>query len=137
VTVPRVLLLLLLGAAAALPACRRRERADAAPRLPAAGADTLVEDAPPVPLGRVSPVEYPRRQWRRGVAGTVVLRLVVDSTGAVLADSAAVATSSGTPALDRAALRAAPSFRYAPALRGGHAVPAALLQPVEFRPHGP
>jgi periplasmic protein TonB len=139
VTAPRVLRLALAAVAiavAALSACGRGKRDAAAPRTPVAAADT-VEDAPPVPLGRVSPVEYPQRQWRRGVAGTVVLRLVVDSTGAALADSVVVVTSSGTPALDRAALRAAPSFRYAPALRGGRAVTAALLQPVEFRPHGP
>jgi protein TonB len=133
VTAARVVALAVF--AAALPAvvagCRRGGERDG--RQPPTAAPDTVADAPPVALGRVSPVEYPRALWRRGVEGTVILRLVVDSTGLVPADSARIAESSGSARLDSAALAAVPRLRFAPALRGGRAVAAAVLQPMEFR----
>ncbi|HEU4697735.1 MAG TPA: energy transducer TonB [Gemmatimonadales bacterium] len=131
-TAARTVFRTLLLAALPLAACRGGADAGRAPARTAA-ADTVGADAPPVALGGVTPVEYPRALWRRGVEGTVVLRLVVDSTGAVPADSARVAESSGSARLDSAALAAAPRLRFAPALRQGRPVAAAVLQPVEFR----
>lgn len=90
-------------------------------------------DEPPVALNASSPVHYPEALASQRLGGTVVLRLFVDSTGKVVADSSAVQESSGYPALDSAALRAAPELRYAPALRDGIPVAAPFLQPVDFR----
>ena len=68
-----------------------------------------------------------------GIEGKVILRLYVDSTGAVVDDSTKIAESSGYPALDSAAVRAAPELRFSPALRNGQPVAALFLQPVQFR----
>lgn len=63
---------------------------------------------------------YPPSLMRDGIGGTVGLLLWVDSTGAV--DNVELADSSGVPALDRAALQAAPSLRFHPTSRNGRAV---------------
>jgi protein TonB len=94
--------------------------------------DTL--DQVPVALNAGSPVRYPLSQMTHPVEGRVMLRLVIDSAGGVIADSVTVAESSGFPALDSAALSAAPALRYAPALKRGHPVTVAFLQPVYFHP---
>jgi protein TonB len=57
-----------------------------------------------------------------GVEGVVRLRLSLDAEGRLLV--AEVAESSGSPALDEAALAAARASRYAPAQLGAVAVPA-------------
>ncbi len=75
---------------------------------------------------------YPLAFQRRGIGGTVRLRLWVDSTGAV--DVANVATGSGVPELDRAAVRVAPSFHFTPARRRGKAVGTWVEFDVRFRP---
>ena len=90
-------------------------------------------ELPPVPLNPNAPVDYPPALAAQGIEGTVLLRLVVDSSGALIQDSTRVAESSGYPALDSAALQAAPSLRYAPAERDGARVAMAFLQPIYFR----
>jgi TonB family protein len=75
---------------------------------------------------------YPVAFQRRGIGGTVRLRLWVDSTGAV--DVADVATGSGVPELDRAAVRVAPSFHFTPARRRGKAVGTWVEFDVRFEP---
>jgi protein TonB len=81
-------------------------------------------------------VEYPPALFLQGVSGTVELRLFVDSGGQVVAESTGVQRSSGHPALDSAALAAAPRLRYAPGRRGGRPVAMRFLQPVHFRHPG-
>lgn len=93
----------------------------------------LRRDEPPVPLNADSPVRYPEALAAQRLGGTVLLRLFVDSTGGVVAESTSIQESSGYPALDSAALAAVPEFRYAPALRDGVPVAAPFLQPVTFR----
>lgn len=90
------------------------------------------EDAP-VPLDAESPVEYPTSLFDQGIGGTVVLRLFVTAEGAVVPDSVRLQESSGYPALDSAALAAAPRLRYAPATRNGTPVAAPFNQPIIFR----
>jgi periplasmic protein TonB len=90
-------------------------------------------DEPPVMINPVSPVEYPRTLFARGIEGKVVLRLRVDEAGRLVGDSTKIAESSGYPALDSAALGAVPRFRFAPALRNGTPVAATFLQPIHFR----
>jgi len=77
-----------------------------------------------------APARYPDRARRRGLEGTVVLRLRVAADGTV--ERVEVATSSGHEILDRAAEEAAPKWRYEPALRDGVAIAYDVRQPVEF-----
>ncbi len=90
-------------------------------------------DDPPVALNAESPVEYPPALFEQGIEGKVVLRLYVDEKGTVVSDSTRVAESSGYPALDSAAVEAAPKLEFAPALRNGTPVAAPFLQPIHFR----
>lgn len=87
---------------------------------------------PPVALDPVPAIDYPEGVADSGVA-TVRLRLYVDEQGVVVADSTRIAESSGSAALDSAAVAGAPLIRYAPALRNGAPVATAFVQPVEFR----
>jgi TonB family protein len=88
---------------------------------------------PPVVTNPDPGVEYPQALYEQGIEGKVVLRLFVDSAGRLVHDSTRIAESSGYPALDSAALRAAPGFRFAPARDNDVPVSAAFLQPVQFR----
>ncbi len=94
------------------------------------------KDSPPVPLDANPPVAFPPESYANGVSGTVVLRLYVTESGAVVPDSTAIEESSGYADLDSAALAAVPLLRYAPALRGGQPVAAPFRQPIHFRHPG-
>jgi protein TonB len=87
----------------------------------------------PVAVNAESPIQYPATLFDRKIEGDVVLRLFVDSTGRLVAESTRVAESSGYRALDSAAVAGASQLRFAPARRRGVAVATAFLQPVEFR----
>lgn len=76
---------------------------------------------PPRFLERAEPA-YPRAARLAGVEGVVRIRLSLDAEGRLIA--AAVEASSGSPALDEAALAAARASRYEPARLGPVAVPA-------------
>jgi protein TonB len=93
-------------------------------------------DEPPVAVNPVSPVIYPVALAQQGIEGTVLLRLFADSTGKLVPDSTRIAESSGYPALDTAALDAAPKLQFAPALLKGAPVAGAFIQPVHFRNPG-
>lgn len=102
--------------------------------LPAGqGANPARGDEAPVPLDAQSPVEYPPALFDQAIGGTVVLRLFVTETGEVVPDSTRIQESSGYPALDSAALAAAPRLRYAPATRDGVPVSSPFTQPIIFR----
>lgn len=116
-----------VGVTTAIIACGGGGAADNGGDAPARGFE------PPVALNAESPVHYPPALYASHVEGTVVLRLYVDSTGAVVPESSRVAESSGTPALDSAALAGVPDMRFAPASRNGVPVATAFLQPVHFR----
>src|SRR5205823_13472584 len=75
----------------------------------------------------------PPKFKNKSVEADVVLRMFVDSTGRLVAESSKVAESSGYPALDTAALAGAQRLHFAPARRHGLAVATAFLQPIEFR----
>ena len=87
----------------------------------------------PVAINSVSPFQYPADLWDQGVEGEVRLRLYVDSLGHVRPDSTRVVASSGTPALDSAAVRGASLLMFAPAHKDGRPVAVAFYQPVVFR----
>lgn len=119
-----------------LAACRAPGGDAAAGRAGAGQALAEQNDEPPVALNAESPVTLPPALLARGIEGTVLLHLFVDERGQLHGDSTRLAESSGYPALDSAALAAAPRLRYAPALRGGAPVAAHFIQPIEFRqPH--
>ena len=87
----------------------------------------------PVAINGESPFQYPAELYDQGIEGEVRLRLWVDSTGRTAPESTRVSSSSGTPALDSAALAGAVQLQFAPAHRDGHAIASAFYQPVIFR----
>ncbi len=90
----------------------------------------------PVAINGVSPFQYPADLYDQGVEGEVRLRLWVDSAGRLVPESTRVASSSGTAALDSAALIGAAQLQFAPAHKDGRPVAAAFYQPVIFRRRG-
>jgi protein TonB len=128
---PLVLGLLLAGVAA--EACERKpDTIVTLPRDPTSAAAVRREE-PPVALDAVSPVVYPPALYQQRISGTVLLRLFADETGRIVPESTRVQESSGYPALDSAALAAAPQLHFAPALRNGTPVATLFTQPVHFR----
>lgn len=73
---------------------------------------------------------YPNLARRQGQQGRVVLRVLVNATGA--AEQLEVRTSSGHAALDGAALEAVRRWRFVPARQGQDPVPAWVLIPLNF-----
>lgn len=118
---------------AASVACTRKD--DETMRLVdhASAPPTTPAEEPPVAINPVSPVRYPPALLAQGIEGRVLLRLYVDSAGAVVPDSTRIAESSGYPALDSAAIVGSPDLRFSPALHQGRPIAAAFLQPVQFR----
>ena len=106
------------------------------PPAQAARAAPPPDQEPPVSLNAESPIQYPPRLFDARIDGDVVLRLFVDSSGQLVPESSRVAESSGSPALDSAALAGAKRLRFAPGRRRGVPVATSFLQPVEFR-HSP
>lgn len=75
--------------------------------------------------------EYPRVAKRRGIEGTVLLRLVLDKDGKVETEHTRVLRS--VPELDEAAIRAVSQWRFSPALDGkGQPLRVALQLPLRF-----
>jgi protein TonB len=77
-----------------------------------------------------SPPSYPAVSRHLGEEGTVILRVELDESGQV--SSARVATGSGIPRLDEAALAAIKSWHCTPATRNNQPVRAVALQPFKF-----
>jgi protein TonB len=77
------------------------------------------------------PPAYPRSARRSGEQGTVTLRVFVGADGVPAAIE--LERSSGSSALDAAALESVKSWRFVPARRGADAVAAWVIVPVVFR----
>ena len=90
-------------------------------------------EEPPVAINSVSPVRYPEALLAQGIEGQVLLRLYVDSAGAIVPDSTRIEESSGYPALDSAAIAGSPELRFSPALHQGRPIAAPFIQPIQFR----
>jgi len=113
-------------------ACRRGS--DSTVTLPVdQGGAPVRRDEPPVALNGEPVVGYPPAVYQQRISGMVLLRLFADETGRVVPDSTRIEESSGYPALDSAALAAAPRLRYSPALRNGMPVATLFTQPIHFR----
>lgn len=91
----------------------------------------VIPDGPPHVLRRAAAV-YPDTMRAGGIGGSVLIRVSVNAQGAVT--EATVVRSSGTDDLDAAALDAVGHWFYEPAYQGGHAVPAAAVARIDFRP---
>jgi len=77
------------------------------------------------------PPAYPRQARRDGIEGIVTIKVLVTAAGTP--GMVALHASSGSDALDRAALNAIKAWRFVPARRGDEAVDAWVLVPVAFR----
>jgi|SRR6478736_2816081 len=90
-------------------------------------------DVDDVPVLRSAPApRYPRVMAEAGIAGSVTLSFVIDTTGLVVAGSAKVVRSSHE-AFVAAAEEAVYGSRFTPAKRRGEAVPVLVRQTVSFR----
>jgi protein TonB len=75
--------------------------------------------------------EFPPALKAQGIEGDVTVRVDIAANGAVT--SVTIVQSSGYPAFDEAARRAATSERFAPAIRDGNPVPFSLSYSYRFR----
>jgi len=80
---------------------------------------------------RATSPRYPINELRKGVQGTVLLRVLVDVDGTPV--SVTVESSSGNRNLDKAALQhVLKTWRFKPAMQDGQAVQAYGLVPIAF-----
>ena len=99
--------------------------------IPAASDAIESPTVPPSVLSSRAP-EYPRSAQSRGTEGTVVVRFLLAKDGGV--DDMEIAESSGSAALDRAAMDAAEGFTFSPGLDGyGRPVRCYVYQSFTFR----
>ena len=77
---------------------------------------------------------YPVSARRRGEQGTVTLKVLVTREGSP--SSVSIEKTSGSAALDQAAVEAVKSWRFAPARQGEQPVEAWVLVPIVFRLDG-
>jgi protein TonB len=89
---------------------------------------------PPVPVAGNPPPRYPESARRRGVEGTVLVRLVISGRGEVT--GAEVIESSGSDLLDQAALGALRQWRFTPGRWAEHIVHYTVVVPVRFALEG-
>lgn len=102
------------------------ETAPPPPPLPPA---PLMMDQPPRILQGVPP-EYPARALDRGLEGTVVALITIDTNGMVT--DVAVERSAGVD-FDRTVLESARKTRFQPPVKNGRRMPARFRRPYEFR----
>lgn len=85
--------------------------------------------ARPIP-GRNPPPPYPPQARRLGQQGQVLLRAKVNAQGQV--QQVEIASSSGFPALDRAAQEAVQRWEFSPALRNNVPIESWVVVPIQF-----
>ena len=76
---------------------------------------------------------YPEAARREGQEGRAIVKICVNQLGKI--DSADVATSSGFPELDEAAIKVAKAYRFKPATSEGKPVSSCPTLPVKFELH--
>jgi protein TonB len=119
--------------APAAPAFRAPPPPAAAPvaTTPAAPVPAPLATADSAPRLLSSPApRYPRDAQRRGLSGTVLLRIHVGADGEP--QSVDLVQGSGARELDRAAVEAVRRWRFAPATRGGQPVEGSVQVPITF-----
>lgn len=100
-----------------------------APSAPAAPTASSQATSMPVPIGKPS-APYPVEALRNGESGTVLLRVTVGPDG--VPNGIALAKSSRSRALDRAAMAAVRGWRFRPATSNGQPVSATVQIPVSY-----
>lgn len=85
-------------------------------------------DQPPKLLKRVNPI-YPQDAFVKKVEGTVILEILIDSTGRV----SRVRVINSIPALDQAAIETVKQWLFSPAIKHGRPVATVASAPVTFR----
>ncbi len=94
--------------------------------------DAIQAPAVPPRVTRSRMPSYPEACRKSGITGTAVVRFLVGKSGGV--ESVVLARSSGSGALDQAALNAAGGFRFKPGLDGyGRPIRCYAYQPFAFR----
>jgi protein TonB len=101
----------------------------APPATPAAPIAPSQANTNPVPIGKPS-APYPIDALRNGESGTVLLRVTVGPDGAPY--GIALARTSRSRSLDRAAMSAVRNWRFRPAMRNGQPVAATVQIPVSY-----
>lgn len=110
------------------------------PQPPAMAAETSAVPPPsaalapgttavPIP-GQTPPPRYPATAMRRGVTGTVLVRVEVGADGTPT--DVQVAQRSGSRDLDRAAIDAVRDWRFKPGQRDGQPVTSVVTIPIDF-----
>jgi len=90
-------------------------------------------DEMPVMQNIELPFRFPASLYARQVQGNVTLRIHIDTTGFVTAESTMVYESSGYAALDSAAVAGSERLRFTPARMRGKVVALSVTLPVFFR----
>jgi protein TonB len=122
------------GSAPAAAASRAAQTPAAPPSPSTAGQPALAPSSPPdfrATYLRHSPPTYPVSARRKREEGTVTLRVLVSDAGQP--EKIELERSSGSTALDRAALESVRRWRFAPARRGDAPHAAWVLVPIVFR----
>ena len=84
----------------------------------------------PTPLENTMDVDYPIELWDQDIEGSSLLRLRITFEGMV--DSVLVLESSGYPAFDSSAVRAAKQMEFSPASRDGEDISVWARVPITF-----
>jgi periplasmic protein TonB len=100
------------------------------PALPSPTTATLAPGDTAVPAPGQTPPRYPAAAMRRGVTGTVLVRVEVGADG--LPTDVQVAQRSGSRELDRAAVDAVRDWRFMPGQRDGQPVASVVTIPIDF-----
>lgn len=108
-----------------------RQRSVASPSLTTQADMGAPFDKPPQAQITNEPPTYPSEALEQGVAGTVVLRVLVNADGGV--DAVSVELSSGVKLLDDTALEKVQQWRFVPASLLGVRVEAEVRVPIVFR----
>jgi TonB family protein len=108
-------------------------RADPPPPRPprsAAGAGHPLTgyDSPPKPV-RITRPEYPAQAFADKLEGTVIVEVLIDSSGRVVRSRVV----QSVPGLDEAALECTRQWEFTPAIKDGKPVPTIAHAPVQFR----
>lgn len=107
--------------------------APAAPPPPPKPVAPVADTRLPTPIS-APPPRYPSDAMRRGVGGTVRVKVTVAADGSV--EQLDIVETSGNRSLDRAALETLRRWKFQPATRAGQPVSADVVVPISFDING-
>ena len=96
-----------------------------------------VPDQLPVMQNTKVPFHYPDALVSTGAKDSVVLRIFIDTLGAVRPESTRLESKSHYPALDTAALAGVKDLVFSPARKQGRPMAVSIKLPVQFNPPPP